>query len=309
MDSPLNHRTNPADLPDCLDILPERLNSMSPSELEQAMEAALSAMTEENYDPAVIDAYLDVLDHKTSMPAMPDAKTSYADFQRRIYSLSAHSEKRTVPKHRSHSIRFQNMLRVGLAAALMVACLFGTMVVVQASGVDVFGTLARWTESAFSFGPIQSEQPVEASSTPGQLVSISNYPSELPAEYQELWTELKGQGVDSLVFPTYIPDGFQVEENDLYFQPEFNRLDFCVWYSNGNEDIIFSILYNEGARRVYEKDREDLELYEVGESDYYIFSNNGENVAAWYSNGLEYSLSTTISVLELKTILDSMYQE
>ena len=221
--------------------------------------------------------------------------------------MSGASSEQGIQKQRP--MRLHRILRVGLVAALTVACLFGSMVAAQASGIDVFGALARWTESAFSFGPIQSGQGVEMQSAAEQEMNISSNPSELPSEYQELWTELKARGVNSFMFPTYIPDGFQVEENDLYFQPEFNRLDFCVWYSNGNTDIVFSVLHNEDTSRVYEKDSSDLELYESGGIEYYIFFNNGENVAAWYANGLEYSLSTTISVFELKTILDSMYQE
>ena len=307
MESPLNHHPNQAGRPDCLNISPERLKTMSPSELEQAMEDALSIMTEEDYDPTVIDAYLNALDNQAPMPIYPDAKTSYTDFQQKVRSLSGASSEQGIQKQRP--MRLHRILRVGLVAALTVACLFGSMVAAQASGIDVFGALARWTESAFSFGPIQSGQGVEMQSAAEQEMNISSNPSELPSEYQELWTELKARGVNSFMFPTYIPDGFQVEENDLYFQPEFNRLDFCVWYSNGNTDIVFSVLHNEDTSRVYEKDSSDLELYESGGIEYYIFFNNGENVAAWYANGLEYSLSTTISVFELKTILDSMYQE
>ena len=39
-----------------------------------------------------------------------------------------------------------------LVAAVLVACLFSGMVVAQASGLDVFGAIARWTADAFSFG-------------------------------------------------------------------------------------------------------------------------------------------------------------
>ena len=209
----------------------------------------------------------------------------------------------------SRHYRLRRVFRACITVAATVALLFTILVGAQASGIDVFGALAHWTESAFSFGPIQSGQGVETQSAAGQEVNISSDPSELPTEYQELWTELKGLGINSLMFPTYIPDGFQVEENDLYFQPEFNRLDYSAWYKNGSNDIVFSVLYDEEASRIYEKDRSDLELYESGGIEYYIFSNNGENVAAWYTNGLEYSLSTTIPVFELKTILDSMYQE
>lgn len=307
MESPLNHHPNQTGKPDCLDISPERLKTMSPSELEQAMEDALSIMTEENYDPAVIEAYLNALDNQAPMPLYPDAKTSYTDFQQKVRSLSGDPSVQGAQK-RKH-VRLHRILRVGLIAALTVACLFGSMVAAQAAGVDVFGALARWTESAFSFGPIQSGQGVETQSASGQEMNISSDPSELPTEYQELWTELKGLGIDSLMFPTYIPDGFQVEETDLYLQPEFNMLDFYVWYKNGNNDVVFSILCNEESSGMYEKDQKDVEVYESMGLEYYIFSNNGQNVAAWYADRLEYSLSTTGSISELKTILDSMYQE
>ena len=306
MESPLNHHPNQTGKPDCLDISPERLKTMSPSELEQAMEDALSIMTEEDYDPAVIEAYLNALDNQAPMPLYPDAKTSYTDFQQKVRSLSGDPAVQGMQKRRH--VRLHRILRVGLVAVLTVACLFGSMVAAQAAGVDVFGALARWTESAFSFGPIQSERTVEASSTPGELVSISEYPSELPAEYQELWAELRARGVDGFMFPTYIPDGFQVEDSDLYVPPEFNKVDFVVWYENGSGDITYSILYDKNSSRVYEKDARDVEVYEHEGKEYYIFSNLDRNTAAWNTGDLEYSLSTSLDVSELKNILNSMYQ-
>lgn len=307
MESPLNHHPNQTGKPDCLDISPERLKNMSPSELEQAMEDALSIMTEEDYDPVVIEAYLNALDNQAPMPMYPDAKTSYTDFQKKVRSLSGASVEQSMPKRKY--VRLHRVLRVGLVAALTVACLFGSMVAAQAAGVDVFGALARWTESAFSFGPVQSEQTtVEASSTPGQSVNISDYPSELPVEYRELWTELKAHGVDGFMFPTYIPDGFQVEDCDLYVPPEFNKIDFVVWYENGSGDITYSILYDKNSSRVYEKDARDVEVYEHEGKEYYIFSNLDRNTAAWNTGDLEYSLSTSLDVSELKNILNSMYQ-
>lgn len=234
----------------------------------------------------------------------------YSLYPERSEKNTMHSQARTnrsvpAPQH----YRLRRVFRACITVAAVVSLLFTILVGAQASGLDVFGALAHWSESAFSFGPIQSGQEVDAQSAAGQEMNISSDPSELPSEYQELWTELKGLGIERLMFPTYIPDGFLVEENDLYLQPEFNRLDYSVWYGNGSDDIVFSVLYNEEASRIYEKDRSDLELYESGGIEYYIFSNNGENVAAWYVNGLEYSLSTTIPIFELKTILDSMYQE
>lgn len=305
MESPLSHHPNQTGKPDCLDISPERLKNMSPSELEQAMEDALSIMTEEDYDPAVIDAYLNALDNQAPMPLYPDAKTSYTDFQQKVRSLSGDPSVQGMQK-RKH-VRLHRILRVGLVAVLTVACLFGSMVAAQAAGVDVFGALARWTESAFSFGPIQSGQGVETQSAAGQEMNISSDPSELPIEYQELWTELKERDIGSLMFPTYIPDRFQIEESNLYLSEEVDVIDFTVWYVNGDNDISFNMLYGEEPSKIYEKDVQDVEIYTSDGIEYYIFSNNGRTVAAWHTENLEYSLNTNCAPSELKTIIDSMY--
>ena len=304
MESPLNHHLNQTGKPDCLDISPERLKSMSPSELEQAMEDALSIMTEEDYDPAVIEAYLNALDNQAPMPMYPDAKTSYTDFQQKVRSLSDDPSVQGMQK-RKH-VRLHRILRVGLVAALTVACLFGSMVAAQAVGVDVFGALARWTESAFSFGTIQSEQVVEELPKTGQQMDTSSESSEIPIEYQELSSELKARDIGNFMFPTYIPNGFQIVESDLYIPAEFDRVDFTMWYLNGNDEIEFNILLQENSNRIYEKDEQEGEIYVPKNVNYYIFSNNGQNVAAWHTDRLEYSLSTTLSVSELKAILDSM---
>ena len=222
MESPLNHHPNQTGKPDCLDISPERLKTMSPSELEQAMEDALSIMTEEDYDPAVIEAYLNALDNQAPMPMYPDAKTSYTDFQQKVRSLSDDPSVQGMQK-RKH-VRLHRILRVGLVAALTVACLFGSMVAAQAVGVDVFGALARWTESAFSFGTIQSEQVVEELPKTGQQMDTSSESSEIPIEYQELSSELKARDIGNFMFPTYIPNGFQIVESDLYIPYMFLKM-------------------------------------------------------------------------------------
>ena len=60
---------------------------------------------------------------------------------------------------------------------------------------------------------------------------------------------------------------------------------------------------------IFACDNGDVEIFEVDGFDHYIFTNNGKNVAVWHSDNLEYSLSTTLSISELKIILESMYQE
>lgn len=207
----------------------------------------------------------------------------------------------------SRHYRLRRVFRACITVAATVALLFTILVGAQASGIDIFGALARWTESAFSFGPIQSGQGVETQSAAGQEVNISSDPSELPTEYQELWTELKERDIGSLMFPTYIPDRFQIEESNLYLSEEVDVIDFTVWYVNGDNDISFNMLYGEEPSKIYEKDVQDVEIYTSDGIEYYIFSNNGRTVAAWHTENLEYSLNTNCAPSELKTIIDSMY--
>ena len=89
MDSPLKHHFEPAERPDCLDVSPERLNAMTAAQLERELEAALEAMTEEEYDPAVIDAYLDALDQKAPIPDHPDAWATTMELNRNVVSRAA----------------------------------------------------------------------------------------------------------------------------------------------------------------------------------------------------------------------------
>ena len=186
-----------------LDVSPEKLEAMSPSELSEAMEAALDAMTEETYDPAVIDAYLDALDRKAPMPTHPNAESSYQDFQDK---LQEYVEGASKPAKQTR--KFRRIARAGLVAALLAVLLAGAA---QAAGIDVVGTIARWTENVFSFGTVQSGN--DSSHYP----SVSNQvPADVPEEYQELVTELQKRGIEEYTIPTYIPEGFQADTPELY---------------------------------------------------------------------------------------------
>ena len=109
-------------------------------------------MTEETYDPALIDAYLAALDRKAPMPEVPDSEAAFANFKSRLRHTFPAEDSAASPSRKVHSV-----WRIGLIAVLTAICLMGGMVAAQASGVDVFGAIARWTDEVFSFGIIQSD--------------------------------------------------------------------------------------------------------------------------------------------------------
>lgn len=287
------------------DVSSARLNKMSLSDLEKEMEFAIDAMTEETYDPAVIDAYLEAMDYKSPIPTPLDPKAAYSLLQRKLKQEFKDQEQTFTSK--KFFGRKRNVLRIGLVAVIAAVCLLGGMVVAQASGVDVFGGLANWTADTFSFGNVSSKEPEETSNGTTNRNEDGEFVEKLPSEYQELWVELKSRGVYTFFYPTNLPEGFQVDDSDLSIFPESDTVDYVVWYTNGNDEIAFRILLSSGQHGTYEKDDRDVEIYTICGIDHYIFSNNGENVAVWYLNNLEYSMSTNISISELKATLDSMY--
>lgn len=277
---------------ECWDISPERLGAMSPAELAEALEQALETMTEHTYDPKVISAYLDALDRKTPMPECPDAGTAYAAFQRKVQSLAA---------KQNEPVRLSRTLRKGLTAALIAACLFGSMAAAQAAGFDVFGAIAHWTDSVFSFGtePIAdpAHNPSGRADTPEQVI---------PPEFEELQSLLSEQNI-VLRVPT-IPEGFEVEDCMLYINPKNLCVEFSIEYENSGEYVIFGVTQNKDQPKiVYEKDLNDVEIYEYNGVKHYIFSNNGDLNASWVVEDLEYSLVLNTSANEIKSLIRSMY--
>lgn len=309
MDSPLKHHFEPAERPDCLDVSPERLNAMTAAQLERELEAALEAMTEEEYDPAVIDAYLDALDQKAPIPDHPDAGTAYTGFQARVQRAAGQVSGRTVS--RRSRVRLRTLLRVATAAALLTTFLFSTMVAAQASGVDVFGAIARWTDSVFSFGALPGEDAPGSVQTAAPAVQSSETDRrDVPEEYHEIYTKLKGVGCSSFMFPAYIPDGFQVTETKLHSNVNDEKIKFVMLYEDGTDYLIFQVSHGgDSSFSIYEKDSQSVEIYSQNDIDYYIFKNLDSLVSVWSKNTTEYSLSTTLSLPVLKEIIDSVSEE
>lgn len=302
MDSPLTKHEQDGK-PSFLDVTPERLSKLTASQLADDMERALDFMSDETYDDAVIDAYLEALDRVAPMPEYPDAATTYAEFRDKIRSISEEltpAKSSAVP---SHGIRRgRQLLRTVLVAAVLVACLFSGMVVAQASGLDVFGAIARWTADAFSFGDVST---LAASDIEEQLF-YTEPDKTVPEEYKELQTELKHRGFP-LYFPE-IPEGFELVDNFLYVSEQDGGLNYSNCYLRESDMIGLAVNQNiETPEKIYEKDDRPVEEYLYNGVMHYLFTNLDNQVAVWIAGDLEYSISTTLSKDELKELVRSVY--
>lgn len=250
---------------------PQELAQLSPEELAQAMEQALDEMTEDTYNQAVIDAYLDALDAKAPMPEVPDVNTSYQQFQAML-SQAVPAQEPTRPKRRSNVLRMT--LRVFLAAAFLFSCL----VAAQASGVDIFGAVARWTDETFHF-EVQEDQTT----------------SDWYVAYQE---QLESVGLDAAYMPTWIPEGYTVGNVEV---DDFSDwVEIYVPFNNTDGSTIHYLISihknpSDIGSRFFEKDNRPVQEYQINDKTVYLFHNLDLMTAVCQDETVTYSLSGDLS--------------
>lgn len=260
---------------------PEDLGRMTTAELRDALESALDSMGEDGYDNSVVSAYLDELNRREPVPQHPSAQESYDAFKQKLSAIIPDSGEGRSP-FRARRAGARRILRTGLVAAVIVAvCLLVGVMAAQAAGVDILGTLARWTDSVFTFGEIY-EPESDPSGEPGlSSTAIDTIESYLPN----------------------VPPEFTAGKPFVYVSPLTGNIEYAIQYTNGKEHIYFKAFNNSSPYIQYEKDIKNVEHY-CGSLDCYIFENNGTYVAVWTSNEIEYSISTDTSIGYLKSIID-----
>ena len=247
----------------------DELERLSPEELAQAMEQALDQMTEDTYDQAVIDAYLAALDAKTPMPEAPDVEESYGQFQAML-SQALPDEAPSKPKRHGSVLRMT--LRVALAAAFVFSCLM----MAQASGLDLWGTVARWTDDGFRF----------------QLVEDNT-----PQWYDDYWTDLEVVGIEEDQLPTWLPQDYALDAIQVSKKLDHNEVQVLLT-SQGQPEIrcsmsIFSDPETMSAL-VFSKDNRPVEEFQVNGKTVYLLHNEDTVMAVCQHQNVIYCLSGNI---------------
>lgn len=276
------------DHPDLHEGIPtrEQLDAMSTAELLEALEQTLFFMTEENYDGELLDAYLDELDRKSPMPEHPATDESYERFKARVGKMNAAiNPLESAPAASAKPKPRHTALRTALVAVIAAACLLSCMVVVQAAGLDVFGSIARWTDSLFGFGAI-GEPAASPSPTGTQEVTV---------EYIET------------LLPT-VPDGFVMGEPVVFEDDVSGGIEYCVSFISEANYITFSAVeqYNDSMSE-YQKDYQDVRIIHIDGQIFYLFMNNGYASAAWRFSNLECSINSDLALEELTQIIVNSY--
>lgn len=279
----LTHGADQPNLPKgCVDPLGD-LDAMSAVELAEALERTLDAMTEEDYDEAVIDAYLDALDRKAAMPEIPNTAAAYDAFQQKLRDLQPNAAPLTARTSAKPSGRFRHIFRVGLIAAVAILLMLGGMITAQAAGIDVFGAFARWTEDLFTFGSVHGQG---ANDTTGKPTRQSI--SEQGLEYTSLQEALDDYGITEVTAPAWFPAGYVLTGLSIANIEATGRFILSASYENGEGLLGVDITQysNEPAIQV-EKTDTIVESIEINGTTFHFIENTENHTVAWATEHYE----------------------
>lgn len=276
-------RRTPLNYPDNGDAFSMMLEAMSVDELTDGLDDVLENMTVDDYDPALIDAYLAALDRKDPMPEIPDKKTSYAAFQRKLQQF--------LPRRRRRTGR---AWRMALTAAITVICMMGSLVVAQAAGRDVLGALAQWTDEVFSFGEVRSDGAVD-----------------VPKDgFASLQAALDAYGITEVSEPTWIPEGYRFKSVTVDCRTNGDLIGMAAEYSNGTYTLFVEFNnYRDEPSMQIEKTDVPVETFAVHDTTVYLLENINNNAAAWMTEHFECCITGAVEKSELQQMVLSIYAD
>ena len=201
-----------------------------------------------------------------------------------------------------HTPKFKTLRRAAVAAAVLVVVLVGGTITAYALGFDLWGTVAQWGRETFGFSL------EEGAGDPYSEVTDEDIHITGIEQYDDLQTALLMHGITEQVAPTWIPDGFELDELKIEAATT-SKLSFQAWYVNNEKLINVSVLVLYGEpNTAYEKDDGAVTVYEKNNIDHYIMTNNSRYLGVWMNNSLECSIAGDITKDDLIRMLDSIYE-
>ena len=290
--------------------IPEKyayLDQLSTKELQEILRADVDSPS--GGDDEAIFYILEVMEkreHEHPSGSFPDVDNCWREFQtiyhtpegegQSLYPVEEDAD--AVPAGRPR----RRALRRGILAAAIVALLIGSLVIPVAGYDSLLEMIGHWTSEQFTFMTVDREDNTDLITD-----DEGSAKTDVGAELRQV---LQEYGVTQPVVPTWMPEGFeQVDEIFVEEYPEFGEAEFFASYSNGTEVCTINVIKRNDIveGNIYEKVSSNPEIYVAGDVEHYIVSNENSNLAIWYIENLECTISTTIPEPDLKRVVNSIY--
>ena len=288
------------------------LNRLSTEQLEELLRMDLEESKAGNED--VVFHILEVIEqreNKHPTRCVPDVDKAWAEFQEyynvpegagiSLYPCETEPNGNaddTVELSLLRKPRLRRCLKQALVAVVAIVAVFGGMVVAQASGFDVFGTIGRWTDNVFHFEPSTDESGKSTGVHGGNTL-----------EYDALREALVSVGINENLVPTWCPAGFTAGVPQVVTTNVSDAVYFSLADESGAYIYLDFLVYNSERYledTLLEKDTSGVELYSNGHQTFYILSNVDTTTAIWSDGLLMEQLSGNVSEDVLKKLIDSI---
>lgn len=250
-------------------------------------EASMS--DDKNIDTDLIDECIQTLD-------LIENKTSYLPEEQKQALLQSLNEK---CRHQQKIQRKRKIIKaVGRIAACFLIASIMSSVVVSAFGYNLMHVIVSWGKETFNLG-ILGQPGIETGDDMGYRIVDSNVENVLKdVEPKPL-------------LPQWLPDGFIFQDAEkLDRQSNTNILLYYADTTKREIVLDFSIYKSDNLpvkESLFEKDENEVEIYEKNNMKHYIFQNIGQVQAVWNDSRVVYNIHGDVSVEEIKKIINSMY--
>ena len=186
---------------------------------------------------------------------------------------------------------FRRLGRSIVIVATIIALVFSTMIGAQAAGLDIFGTLARWTDSTFHHitTPRERDESIGLQNTLYGPIDVEELlgayaPAQLPDNAVATASSIK-------------EDEFGVAVQVSFSLPDDKK--FFIQLDQYRENSYIDM-------KTFERDTDFREKYLSHSRAYYILSNEDYYMATWSDSTTMITILGDLSADELKLILDSI---
>lgn len=182
------------------------------------------------------------------------------------------------------------MRRVAVVAVVFVS-LTAAAVSAKAFAPGFWDKVASWTREVFCFEEFGRTEGQDPDKENRELVSLQ----EAVAQYN----------IAQPVVPKWIPEGYVSADLKILRSPK--EITISAVYEKDNDPLIIKIRQTVGANpQQIEKNDSLIEVYTVGETEYYIFDNNGALQAVWVIDEFECIIGGNVSMEDMKKIIESI---
>lgn len=219
---------------------------------------------------------------------------SHAEHNFEVAHAKLRQEKHSVQKGRKRAIRY------GFAVALLVAVLTGADILLTKRQINV------------SHSPDHEQIVYDGMMTMPGISEVAGADAQTDT-VQELTTKNWDEAVAFLGYvpemPTWIPDGWVLDEYYCAIFKSFSIFDVTYCHQDSHEDLVYSIeryYGSEPLHGVFEQDGIGYEVVTATGQQLYITSNIGSSVILWHDGSNVNSVIGPVAADELIHMIESM---